>query len=144
MEKLNQLTDHLRHHVPGLRNNPDALVVFAENGQLDCHHQSTLNFGYRFNAVLIFSDLGCHTDFVFVPLLDWIRQHETELPADGVRFMATPLDGERYDLRIELPLSQRVMVTANSHGQWTTEHPPEPQPDWRGDFPALASVSPAR
>lgn len=135
MEKLNNLTRHLRLKVDDLKNNPERLVAFAEGGKIECHHQQTLSFGYGFNAVLIFTDMSCHTDFILVPLLDWVRTHETELAFDAIRFISEPLSNDQYDLRIEIPLTQRVIVTPLSQGGWNTDHPTEHQPEWRGEFP---------
>lgn len=135
MNKPESLRQHLLQAVPELRNNPDRLHVFIDQGTLRSTAAPGLSFEYAYSLNLIFTDYAGHPDAIAVPLFAWILIHQRELmenlnkATDSVKFEADILDNSKVDLSITLPLTERVIVKPQPGGTLSIQHPPEPQPD---------------
>lgn len=140
MEKLNSLKNHLVAKL-GLKNNPDTVLVFGDDGHIEANLQQSLSFRYHWNTVIILTGISCSADHVFVHLLAWCREHQRDLDVEQIKYLIDPLDGNSIDLRIELPLDQPVIVTTDVQGNYNTEHPPEPKPEWAEQWPPLTGVT---
>lgn len=140
MDKLNSLKQHLIDRVPGLKNNPDGLHIFADEGGIKADLESTLSFAYEWQTTIICEDFNGHPDELFVPLLVWIQKNQRDIKRDDIRFLLDPLDNERSDIRITFPTDQRVIVNNDDNG-YNTSHPAEPFPDWTGQFPTLTETT---
>lgn len=136
MDKLNSLRQHLINNVPAIKRSPENLHVFAEDGHIHYTPGRDSHFSYHFKAVVIVTELALHADAVFVPLIVWCKHNQTDLGRDAIKFLADPLDGNSIDLRIEIPLDERVLVTEVSGG-YSTEHPAEPVPEYNQELPTL-------
>lgn len=131
MLKPGSLREHLTAAVPFLRQNPDKLLVFIDQGTLASTFAPGFSFEYRYVLRLIFTDFAAHPDAIMVPLLEWLRRHQPELLAnpanrDQVAFEADVLANDKVDLEIKVPLTERVGVHARQGGGFEVEHYPEP------------------
>jgi len=131
MQKPDHLRAHLIHAMPELRQHPDKLLLFVDQGNIIATGAPGLAFEYRYTLTIILTDYTGSPDAVMVPLLDWLHVHQSELLAnpdrrEGIRFEADILAGGLVDLQIELPLTERVGVTQTAPGVFSTEHYPEP------------------
>lgn len=133
MEKLQSLKIHLLNKIAKL--SPQQVHVFAEDGTIKGGLKGSLSFAYHYKATIIIEGLSANADDVFVPLLIWCQYNQTDLQDENIRFIADPLDNGSVDLRIELPLDERVLVTQKENGNYTTDHPAEPQPEYNQDSP---------
>lgn len=133
MNKPKTLREHLLTHVPELRNDPDRLLTFIENGKVRCTAAAGLSFEYEYQLQLIITDYAGHPDTVMIPLLDWLRvnQHDTlanyDKNKDAIQFDAEIMANDLVDLSITLPLSERVIVKQQEDGTLDVKHPQEPQ-----------------
>ncbi|WP_421865111.1 phage tail protein [Motiliproteus sp.] len=127
MNKPNQLKAHLLASVRALRDNPEQLSVFIDNGNLATRLRAGLSFEYQYQLNLVFTDWSQHPNVVLVPLLAWLKVHQSELDEKAVQFEAEILDKDKIDLSITVPLTERVIVTTDSGGNYHTEHAAEPE-----------------
>lgn len=132
MNKPDSLRAHLLTAVPDLAHNPDRLLMFIDNGKVRCTAASSLSFEYSYSLQVILTDFAGHPDSVMLPLLGWLRIHQSELlvnldkAADGVQFEADILDAGKVDLSLNLPLTERVVVKGTPETGFEVSHPAEP------------------
>lgn len=133
MNKPNELRELLSNAVPYIRQNPECLHIFVENGNIFATGvRKNLSFEYQFTCIIILTDYAAHADTVIVPILGWLGQHQPELlnnpdkRASGFKFKAEMLNHTTCDIEIQLALTERVKVTPTEQGL-QVEHLPEPQ-----------------
>lgn len=117
---------------PQLARDPDRLVVFIDEGSMVSTFAEGLSFEYRYTLNLVFTDYAGHPDAIMVPLLTWIKVHQSELLAnptnrERIAFEADLLSNDAVDLSIKIPLTERVGVHPRPGGGHNVEHYPEPQ-----------------
>jgi len=133
MNKPASLRAHLLECVPDLKQNPDRLLIFIDNGKIRCTAAASLSFEYGYQLQIILTDFAGHPDSVMLPLLGWVRVHQSELltnlekSAEGIRFEADVIDRSKVDMSITLPLTERVIVKKRDDGSFDLNRPPEPQ-----------------
>lgn len=129
MKKLDSLKQHLLDTVPKLKQNPEGLHLFADSGYTRFHATDNLHFSYHFQCIVLIENMSIDPDDLFVPLIWWVRHNQTDIADDDIKFIIDPLDGNSYDIKIEFPLDERVLVTTTDKG-FSTKHPPEPVPEY--------------
>lgn len=133
MNKPDSLRAHLLDNVPDLKQNPDRLLIFIDNGKIRCTAAATLSFEYGYQLQIILTDFAGHPDSVMLPLLGWVRVHQSELlanldkSAEGIAFEADVVDQSKVDMSITLALTERVAVKQRDDGGFDLNHLPEPQ-----------------
>lgn len=137
MKKPNQLREYLLQCIPAIKSNPEQLQIFIDAGNLQARLQENLHFEYQYTLDIIITDCAIHADNVMVPLLAWVKHAQPELADDAIRFEADIIDKDKVDLNIKIPLTERVLVTPNAEGNYTTDHPDEPEADYNLPDPAL-------
>lgn len=132
MNKPNSLRDHLLAAITELRNDPDRLLIFIENGKVRSTTAAGLSFEYEYNLQMVITDFAGHPDSVMIPLLGWLRINQHELLAnhdtnkEAIQFDAEIMANDLVDLSITLPLSERVIVKLLEDGTLDVTHPDEP------------------
>lgn len=131
MIKPNSLRDHLVSALTELQRDPDRLLIFINRGSVVSTLAPGASFEYRYTLTLVITDFGGHPDGVMVPLLDWVRLHQSELLANErmrelIAFEAEVMANDKVDLQITLPLTERVGVHRQPDGRIDVEHYPEP------------------
>lgn len=133
MNKPNSLRAHMLAAVPELKNNPDRLLVFIDNGTIRSTAAHGLSFEYAYTCHMILTDYAGHPDAVAIPLLAWLMVNQAELLANlekgktAITFEADILDNSKVDLSIKLPLTERVIVKKQPDNTLQVDHPDEPQ-----------------
>lgn len=133
MNKPGSLRRHLLAHIGELRNDPDRLLTFIDDGKIRCTAAAGLSFEYSYNLQLIITDFAGHPDSVMIPLLDWLRTNQHEILAnydnnkEAIQFDAEIMANDLVDLSITLPLTERVIVKQKTNGTLDVTHPDEPQ-----------------
>lgn len=131
MKKPESLRRALTEAVPHLKKNPDALLVFLDEGRITSTAAPTLSFVYEYVLNIIVTDYAGHADSIVVPILAWLRRNQPEmllnpeLGRDGFKFEADILNHKTLDLSIKLTLTERVGVS-ESAGKLTVTHFDEP------------------
>ncbi|MFP5424978.1 MAG: phage tail protein [Gammaproteobacteria bacterium] len=134
MNKPDSLRNHLLATVPELRNDPDRLLVFIDNGTVRSTAAVGLSFEYAYTLNVMLTDFAGHPDALMIQLLAWLMVNQHELLAnlekgkEAIKFEADILDNSKVDLSIELSLTERVIVKKLDDGTLQVSHPGEPQP----------------
>ena len=132
MNKPDSLRTHLLATISELKHNPERLLMFIDNGKVRCTAAASLSFEYSFDLQIILTDFAGHPDSVMLPVLGWLRVHQSELlenlnkSADGIQFEADILDNSKVDMSLTLPLTERVVIGKDDKGNTTVGHPGEP------------------
>ncbi|WP_276681454.1 phage tail protein [Thalassolituus oleivorans] len=141
MNKLNSLKEQLINMIPQLKKQPDKLVIFADEGTIKGEFQKSMSWQYEWKTIIIIEDFHGHPDTLFLPIVLWCAKNQRDLKRDDIKFIIDHLDNDRSHIRIELPTDQRVIVTTDENGNYTTTNPTEPSPDWEGDFGVLTKTT---
>lgn len=134
MEKPALLRAEIEKHLPELKNNPEKLTLFVQNGRVS-GNKHTLGHEVRYTLALMIDGYTGDTDILNAVILNWARRHQPDLLAPGhvpdnaYRLEADILDNRSCDLLIELALSERITVTADNNGQVTIRHQKPPTED---------------
>lgn len=134
MWKLQSLRQLIEAAVPELARDPERLIVMATNGAAVSTLAGGLSFEYRYTAAITVLDYAGHTDALFVPILAWVRLHQSELLANptsqaaGLAFTVEHLNTSAVDIGIRVPLTERAIVRADAEHatRFNITHPPEP------------------
>lgn len=133
MNKPDSLRVHLLAAIPELKQNPDRLLIFIDNGKIRCTAATGLSFEYAYDLQIILTDFAGHPDSVMLPLLGWLGVNQSELlvnldkSAVGIKFEADIIDNSKVDMSLTLPLTERVIVKKQDDGTFTAKHAAEPQ-----------------
>lgn len=133
MYKPNSLRTHLSESLTDLKQNPDKLLVFADEGHIVASASDSLSFEYRYKLNIIITDYAGEEDAIMVPLLAWIKIHQIELLENqeqrktGIGFDVDFNNHETVDLSITIALTERVIVKHGEQGRLDIKHLAEPQ-----------------
>ncbi|RRV04442.1 phage tail protein [Pseudomonas sp. v388] len=133
MNKPDSLRAYLLEQVPDLKHDPDRLLIFIDNGKVRCTAAASLSFEYGYQLQIILTDFAGHPDTIMLPLLRWVRVHQSELlvnldkSAEGITFEVDIIDHSKVDMSITLPLTERVVVKQLADDSFQISRPPEPQ-----------------
>lgn len=131
MKKPQQLRDHLLAAVAELQRDPDRLLIFVDEGKIRSTMANGLSFEYEYTLTLVLTDYAGDLAAVSVPLLAWLRQHQSDLLVNldkvktGIQFEAEILANDKVDLIIKIPLTERVIVKEQDDNI-TVDYPEEP------------------
>lgn len=133
MYKPDSLRKALTAASPALRQNPDRLRVFIDEGAINCAGGASLSFEYAYTLDVLVTDYAGHPDTLIVPILAWLRRHQPDLllnpdrMRDGFTFEADLLNNQTADISIKIKLTERVRVSTSPDGKTRkAEHLPEP------------------
>ena len=120
--------------IPAFAREPQRLRIWVDQGRLVSRRSAALGFEWRYRLRIFVTDHDGSPDTIMVPLLLWMRDAQPELlldfaKGDGIRFEADILDSKRWDVLIELDLSEAVTVIPREGGGWDVTHIAEPSPD---------------
>lgn len=117
MKKLIDLRAHLLASVPGLKPNPDKLITFIEDGNIEFWEGDNLSHMYVMPIRLIVLDYAGDVDDIVIPILTWLKLREPGLnPTDTISFEAEMLNNNSFDLSISLNITERVIVKTTDSG----------------------------
>jgi hypothetical protein len=139
MNKAASFRQAIASAVPSLKDDPDKLLVFIDQGRIVATAAPSLSFEYRFvlNAILL--DFAGDADTVFVALMTWVHRHQSDLVsndderANGITFEVDHLTQTTFDLSIKLNLTESVVVGTDPAGMQTITHVDEPVNEWNLD-----------
>ncbi|MFQ6288578.1 phage tail protein [Yersinia enterocolitica] len=133
MLKPDSLRANIMKAVPYIRNSPDCLHVFIDNGVIIATLAPSLSFEYQYTLNLVITDYADNLDLIIVPILHWLRTNQPDIMAnpdkrpDGFTFEVDYLDNKMRDISIDLKLTERTIVK-EKEGVFTVTHLDEPVP----------------
>ncbi|MGM0912775.1 MAG: phage tail protein [Pseudomonadota bacterium] len=132
MKKLHSLRAYLLERIPDLKRNPDRLLTFIEDGSIEFHRGAHLSHQYRVPVRIVLTDHAGELDTVIIPLLQWLSRYQPDLvPEEAATFQAELLDNQRWDLAIDVTLTERVVALVDCDAG--TIHVDHRQPEFEID-----------
>ena len=133
MEKPQKLRKMITELLPEFQSNPDKLQLYYSNGKMHATGGESLSFEYEYDLEIYITEFNKSPDILLMIINNFIRDEQPELVRntthDGqVTFEVEPLNDESFDIFINLPLTERVIVE-NNDNNFTIHHAPEPKLD---------------
>lgn len=125
------LTDSLQL----FQTNPERLKMFVDGGRIVSTLAPSLSFENQYTLTLFIEDFPDDVDYLFVPILAWLREHQPDIMATeekrrtGFIHKVDVMSDVLSDIRIDLQLTERVIVK-EVDGALHVDHAPEPA--WPG------------
>jgi hypothetical protein len=102
---------------PYLAQNPEALSVRIERGEIHSTMHGGLSFEYQYDLIALVTDYADHADMLFLPIIAWLRTAQPDILLNPDRrsdfaFEVDVLDAKKCDIEIRLSkLTERVTVS---------------------------------
>ncbi|END9091161.1 phage tail protein [Yersinia enterocolitica] len=115
--------------------NPERLKMFVDGGHIISTLAPSLSFENQYQLTLFIEDFPSDVDYLFVPILAWLREHQPDIMATeekrrtGFIHKVDVISDVLSDIRIDLQLTERVIVK-EVDGALHVNHAPEPA--WPG------------
>ena len=138
MNKPQSLRRALNKAVPYVRNNPDKLHLFVDNGSLVATGTSSMSWEYRYTLNVVIEDFSGDQNLLMAPVLLWLRDNQPDainnptLREKLFTFEVDILRNDVCDISLNLQLTERVLVSTDgnvSSVEAITE-PDEPEEMW--------------
>lgn len=116
--------------MPELRNEPDRLAIWVEDGKVAARHTGTLGFAFEYPLSVYLKEIGTDIAIITLAIVRWLRVNQPDLLVHPNRFdFETDVwDNETADLQFTLQLTENVAVTPNDDGSHGIDYLPEPDP----------------
>ncbi|ALZ95096.1 MULTISPECIES: phage tail protein [Leclercia] len=131
MNKPQSLRNALNEAVPYVRNNPDKLHLFVDNGSLVATGASSMSWEYRYTLNVVIEDFSGNQNLLMAPVLLWLTANQPdainnrELREKLFTFDVDILRNDVCDISLNLQLTERVLVSTDG-GMSSVEAVPEP------------------
>ncbi|EKN3526800.1 phage tail protein, partial [Yersinia enterocolitica] len=106
------LTDSLQL----FQTNPERLKMFVDGGRIVSTLAPSLSFENQYTLTLFIEDFPSDVDYLFVPILAWLREHQPDIMATeekrrtGFIHKVDVISDVLSDIRIDLQLTERAIV----------------------------------
>ncbi|CFW62444.1 TPA: phage tail protein [Yersinia enterocolitica] len=106
------LTDSLQL----FQTNPERLKMFVDGGRIVSTLAPSLSFENQYTLTLFIEDFPDDVDYLFVPILAWLREHQPDIMATeekrrtGFIHKVDVISDVLSDIRIDLQLTERAIV----------------------------------
>lgn len=131
MNKPQSLRNALNEAVPYVRNNPDKLHLFVDNGSLVATGASSMSWEYRYTLNVVIEDFSGNQNLLMAPVLLWLTANQPdainnrELREKLFTFDVDILRNDVCDISLNLQLTERVLVSTDG-GMSSVVAVPEP------------------
>ena len=140
MNKPQSLRHALNKSVPYVRENPDRLHLFVDNGSLVATAAASISWEYRYTLNVVVTDFTGDQNLLMAPILYWLRDNQPDAlqnPDEREKLFTFEVDilgNGACDLSLNLKLTERVLAR-EVNGQMQVEavpEPDEPEEYWTG------------
>lgn len=140
MNKPQSLRHALNKSVPYVRENPDRLHLFVDNGSLVATSAASISWEYRYTLNVVVTDFTGDQNLLMAPILYWLRDNQPDAlqnPDEREKLFTFEVDilgNGACDLSLNLKLTERVLAR-EVNGQMQVEavpEPDEPEEYWTG------------
>ncbi|WP_243078905.1 phage tail protein [Pantoea sp. MQR6] len=135
MNKPQSLRKALNKAVAYLRDNPDRLHLFVDNGSLVATSAASISWEYRYTLNVVVTDFTGDQNLLMAPILFWLRDNQPDALQNAAEreqlftFEVDILGNGVCDLSLNLKLTERI-VAQEVDGAMQVSAAPEPeQPD---------------
>lgn len=140
MKKPEQIRELLEQHSLLIKNNPDKLHIFIDDGDVIATAAKSLSFEYQYKLNIIILDYAESIDYLMVPIIAWMYVYQNEkmgnndLRQDAIKLEIEQLNNKSCDVGITLSLTERVIVKNGDNGleyKHVNDQPPQEMiPEW--------------
>ncbi|MGJ3745431.1 phage tail protein, partial [Yersinia pseudotuberculosis] len=94
----------------------ERLKMFVDGGRIVSTLAPSLSFENQYTLTLFIEDFPSDVDYLFVPILAWLREHQPDIMATeekrrtGFIHKVDVMSDVLSDIRIDLQLTERVIV----------------------------------
>lgn len=140
MNKPQSLRHALNKSVPYVRENPDRLHLFVDNGSLVATAAASISWEYRYTLNVVVTDFTGDQNLLMAPILYWLRDNQPDAlqnPDEREKLFTFEVDilgNGACDLSLNLKLTERVLAR-EVNGQMQVQavpEPDEPEEFWTG------------
>ncbi len=135
MNKPQSLRKALNDAVQYVRENPDRLYLFVDNGSLVATSATSVSWEYRYTLNIVITDFSGDQNLLMAPVQFWLRDNQPDAlqnPAEREKLFTFEVDilgNDRCDLSLNLKLTERV-IAREVDGVMQVQAVPEPaQPE---------------
>ena len=140
MQKPASLRAALTAALPELRNSPDRLVIWVEDGAIRARQTDSDSFAFAYPLSILLNEVSTDIAIIAHAINRWLRVNEPSLIAGGAgdsyAFETDILDNGCADIVFTLDLMEFAQVAENGDGSWSIDYRPEPNPLFDDDVPA--------
>lgn len=132
MNKPQSLRRALNKAVPYVRDNPDKLHLFVDNGAVVATGARSLSWEYRYTLNVVIEDFSGDQNLLIAPVLSWLNANQPdainnpELRDKLFTFEIDILRNDVCDISLNLQLTERVLVSTDGNLS-RVESLPEPE-----------------
>lgn len=122
MEKPASLRAALQAALPEFKNHPEKLRIFVTSGSIE-PNKNTLGYLQRYTLSLFVEDIAFDPAYLNVAVINWLQTHQPDIlgphnqPARPITFEAEPLESDRWDILMEIKLTETVLARIDDNGQ---------------------------
>lgn len=131
MKKPKLLRKALEAAIPEIRNEPDRLALWVEDGTVECTHTATGGFAMAYPLSVLLTQLETDIAVVVLAITRWLRVNQPDLLQPNkasFTFETDVLDATTADLLFTIRLRENVKVTPNDDGSSVIDYLDEPDP----------------
>ena len=132
MQKPASLRAALTAAIPEIRDQPDRLVIWVEDGAVRARQTETQGFAFQYPLSVLLRELSTDIAIVALAINRWLRRHQPDLLAGGAgdsyKFETDVLDNMTADILFTIDLCENVAVEPQPDGSWSIDYLVEPDP----------------
>lgn len=132
MNKPQSLRAALNKSVAYVRDNPDRLHLFVDNGSLVATSAESISWEYRYTLNVVVTDFTGDQNLLMAPILFWLRDNQPDMLQNTTEreqiftFEVDILGNGACDLSLNLKLTERV-IAREVEGVMQVEAASEPE-----------------
>lgn len=138
MKKPAALRAALEAAVPDLKENPERLIMWIDQGAVASPMTASLNFAYSYRLNILILGYAGKQPPIAIAILYWLRVNQPDLlqpKTNAFSFEADFNDNKSVDLQIELQLTEQVVGVPDDEGRLTFDFIAEKNPLFDDDLP---------
>lgn len=144
MSKAKSLRAALTAAIPELRNEPNRLKLWIENGAVRARGTASHGFALQYPLSVLIEEAKTDIAIIALAITRWLRVNQPDLLApngDSFQFESDILDVTTADILFTINLTENVAVDPQEDGSWQVTYLEEPDPLF-DDGLAFAEVDP--
>lgn len=139
MHKPASLRAALTAAIPELRNEPDRLAIWVEDGKVRARQTEAHGFAFEYPLSVLLKEVATDIAIIAHAIVRWLRVAQPDLLAagggDSFGFETDILDNGTADIVFTLQLTEAVAITPNEDGSWGIDYLAEPDPLFDDQLP---------
>lgn len=144
MRKPKSLRNALEAALPELRNEPERLKLWIENGAVRARGTTSHGFALQYPLSVLIEEAKTDIAIIALAITRWLRVNQPDLLSPNgysFQFESDILDLTTADILFTIPLTENIAVEPQADGSWAVTYLTEPDPLF-DDATAFAGLDP--